>query len=145
MDKMKRKNEKIFYAEPIENKFSLNKFDLVYEINVDDVNALALFATTLNPKPEITEWFGYSAALATYYSQNDNELKDSYLKLVSDTRGSEFLCTSILLCLLEKDFRENGINENSIEKYNHVVEVYKKQLDYSNLVYGDKESKGKKL
>lgn len=95
--------------------------------------------------PAITETFGYADALYTYYSRNNNELKDCYLRLVSGSRGTEFLCSNIELCLWEKTFRENGISEEMIGKYNSSLEEYKKQLVFNNELYGKQQSASKKL
>lgn len=137
--------QKYFYVKPDDTIPPKLPADLIYKININDINALALFSTTLIPEPEITESLGYSASLYTYYSQNNNELKDCYLKLVSNSRGQEFLCTSITLCLWEKMFRENGISEEMISKYNRSVESYKKQLIINNQQYSDEQSIGKSL
>lgn len=137
--------QKYFYVKPDDTMPPRLPADLIYKININDINALALFSTTLDPEPEITEAFGYAAALYTYYSQNNNEFKDCYLKLVSNSRGNEFLCSTIELCLWEKLFRENGISEKMIGKYNRSVEVYKQQLAVNNQMYGNQQSTGRNL
>ena len=137
--------QKYFYVKPDDTIPPSLPADLIYDININDINALALFSTTLDPEPEITEAFGYSAALYTYYSQNSNDLKDCYLKLVSNSRGQEFLCSTISLCLYEKMFREKGISMEMIEKYNNSIENYRKQLVVNNQNYDNQQSIGKKL
>ena len=137
--------QRYFYVKPDDTIPPKLPADLIYKININDINALALFSTTLEPEPEITASFGHADALYTYYSQNDNELSDCYWKLTSNSRGLEILCTSITLCLWEKMFRENGINKEMIDRYNSHVENYKKQLIVNNQQYNDEKSIGKNL
>ena len=136
---------KYFYVKPDDTFPPKLPDDLIYEININDINALALFSTTLAPEPDITEAFGHAAALYTYYSQNNDEFKDCYLKLISNSSGKEILCRTIELCLCEKSFREGGISEEMIGKSKSSIEKYKKQLFLNNLQYGNQQSAGRKL
>lgn len=112
-------------------------------VKVDDVNALARLSLTLTPEVEVTEAFGYASALGTYFRENDDELKESYSKLTSDSTGNEFLCTTIALSLFEKSFRENGISDDMMERYNRIVDNYQKQLKVNNEHYEALQNEGK--
>lgn len=133
-----------FYVKPYQPITSTLPDDLIYKVNINEINALALFAITLEPEPEDTESFGYADALQKYYSQNDGELKETYLKLISNSAGNEFLCSTISLCLWEKIFRENGISEEMVERYNRCVNDYKNILIVNNEQY-NQLVEGKKL
>lgn len=122
-----------FYVKPDDSFPTKLPEDLVYTIKIDDINSLALFATTLEPEPEIRENFGYASALYTYFqNHNDvNNLSECYKKITSNNWGNQFLCTTISLFLLEKELRTNGIREDLINKYNNVVIDYQKQIEFS--------------
>lgn len=111
--------------------------ELSYSVDLADINALAAFAVTLSPKSNVTETLGYAMTLFEYYQENDNILKDCYNKLTSSYKGKEFLCSTIQLCLLEKTFRENGIDEHLAKLYNKNLEVYQKQLKLNNDLYNN--------
>ena len=127
-----------FYGKPYDSFPPKLPEDLIYTIKIDDINSLALFATTLEPEPEITESFGYASALYTY-SQNHkdiNNFNDCYKKITSSSWGNQFLCTTISLFLLEKELRTNGIREELITKYNNMAMDYQKQIEFSKELCG---------
>lgn len=132
--------KKYFYVKPYDAKSCGLEEDLIYKLDVDNINVLATFATTLTPLDEITESAGYAAALYDYYQNNDNYLKDCYSKITADSEGSAFLCTTISLCLFEKDFRERGIIEDNIERYNWDVINYQQQLYSNNQKYANRQT-----
>lgn len=129
--------QKYFYVTPMTYPQSN---DLIYEISINDIIALAQFVITLNLEGIFeTEVLGYIDALRRYSLQNDNEFKKCYLQLTSDSSGEEFLYSVVSLYLWEKRFRENGISEDMIDRYNHWVETYKKQLAFNNQLYKDQQ------
>jgi len=77
------------------------------------------------------------------YLINNDDLKDSYKKLISNIKGNSFLCSTINLFLLENSFRINGIDEADIEIYNKVVSDYNRQLDF-NIQQFNEQEKAKK-
>ena len=111
---------------------SVDKF---YEISIDDINYFALFSTTLNPSSEITEFAGYAAALEDYYFQNKDKYSETYTHLTSSGDGKRILCTSIQLVLLEKEFRNYGINGNSLKLYEKYINDYQRQIEHNQLIY----------
>lgn len=114
-------------------------------VNISDINMLAHKALSLEPEREITEALGYTSALATYYEDNDDDLKESYMNLVSSSDGKVFLCSTICLSLLETAFRDNGIGEQDIDVYNKVIADYQRQLNFNQQKHSEQveENKGK--
>ena len=127
-----------FYVKPDDSFPPKLPEDLIYTIKIDDINFLALFATTLEPETEIRESYGYAKALYTYFqNHNDvNNLSDCYKKISSNSWGNQFLCTTISLFLLEKELRTNGIREDLINKYNNIAMNYQKQIEFSKELCG---------
>ena len=127
-----------FYVKPDDSLPPKLPEDLIYTIKIDDINSLALFATTLEPEPEITESFGYASALYTYFQNHKdiNNFNDCYKKITSSSWGNQFLCTTISLFLLEKELRTNGIREELITKYNNMAMDYQKQIEFSKELCG---------
>ena len=116
----------------------------VYKISLDDINHISLFATTLEPLPEVTEFNGYTLALNDYYSKNIDDYSESYHNLVSSSFGKEFLSNSIQLALLEKQFRENGLSENGLKAYEKCIQDYQSQLDYNQSMFMDMKKEDNK-
>jgi len=127
-----------FYVKPDDSLPPKLPEDLIYTIKIDDINSLALFATTLEPEPEITESFGYASALYTYFQNHKdiNNFNECYKKINSSSWGNQFLYTTISLFLLEKELRTNGIREELITKYNNIAMDYQKQIEFSKELCG---------
>jgi hypothetical protein len=115
-----------------------------YEINVNLINYLALFATTLEPLPEVTEANGYAAALEEYYSHNNDRNSDCYKKLVSSYDGRIFLCTAIQIALYEKEFRMAEMNEKDFHTYKDCLNLYRNRLTFNHEMYCKDNNEGKK-
>ena len=127
--------ENYFFVKSNHN-VELNSSDTeLHEINVDDINYLALFATTLEPLPEVTEFYGYAAALEDYYLKNSDIHSDCYHNLVASSDGKMFLCTTIQLVLLEKQFRTSGLNENNLRSYAKCIKDYQHQIEFNQSMY----------
>lgn len=127
--------ENYFFVKSNHN-VELNSSDTeLHEINVDDINYLALFATTLEPLPEVTEFNGYAAALEDYYLKNSDMHSDCYHNLVASSDGKMFLCTTIQLVLLEKQFRTSGLNENNLQSYAKCIKDYQHQIEFNQSMY----------
>ena len=122
-----------FYVKPDDSFPNKLPEDLIYKISIDDINSLALFAITLEPEPEITESLGHAKALYTYFQNHDNinNFSNCYKKIISNSWGNQFLCTTISLFLLEKELRINGIKEDLINQYNNIVIDYQKQIEFN--------------
>ena len=101
-------------------------------MSIDDINYLVSFALTLEPLPEVTDAFGYAAALEEYYAQNEDKYSEDYKQLISTIDGKTFLCTAIQLALLEKKFKSSGIDERSLQVYEKYIEQYQKLLEYNH-------------
>ncbi len=129
--------EKYFYIIPESYVEELQR------VSIRDINMLALKAISLKPEKEVTEALGHASALSIYYYYNNDDLKDSYKKLISNIKGNSFLCSTINLFLLENSFRINGIDEADIEIYNKVVSDYNRQLDF-NIQQFNEQEKAKK-
>ncbi|MDE6292728.1 MAG: hypothetical protein K2L98_03515 [Bacilli bacterium] len=126
--------ERVFYVE-LDNS--------IKAVKVSDINMLAHKALSLEPEREITEALGYMAALATYYQDNDDDLKETYMNLVSSSNGKVFLCSTISLSLLETAFRDNGIGEQDINVYNKVIADHQRQLNFNQQKYSDQVGNNK--
>lgn len=127
--------ENIFFVKP-EYYPDVNSSDNeLYEISIDDINSLALFATTLEPVPEVTEANGYAGALDEYYKKNTDSHSDCYRKLVTSDFGRIFLNTNIQLILIEKRLRTSGLNENSLQAYERCINNYRYQIDFNHTMY----------
>lgn len=114
-------------------------FDSGAKVELMEVGRIASFAVTLEPKNEIREIDGYTAALYDYMINNkDNILFNSYLLLNSDSLGKSLLSSNIGLCLLEKSFREEGASEDSIKVYASFVNEYHKIINYNKEKYDTK-------
>ncbi len=109
----------------------------VHKVSIDDINHISLFATTLEPLPEVTEFNGYTLALKEYYSNHIDDYSESYHNLVSSSFGKDFLSTSIQLALLEKQFRDVGLSESSLKAYDKCIQDYKSQLEYNKSMFMD--------
>lgn len=122
-----------FYVKPDDSIPPKLPEDLIYTIKIDDINSLALFATTLEPEPEISESFGYASALYSHFQSHGdvNNYSECYKKITSNSWGNQFLCTTISLFLLEKELRANGIREDLITEYNNIVKDYQKQIEFN--------------
>ena len=127
-----------FYVKPDDSFPSKLPEDLTYAIKIDDINTLALFATTLESESEIEESLGYASALYRYFQNhnNVNNFSECYKKITSSSWGNQFLCTTISLFLLEKEIRTNGIKEELITKYNDMAMDYQKQIEFSKELCG---------
>lgn len=107
--------------------------DSIYQIHIDDINALALFSITLDPEKEMSEAEKYASALKKYCENSNNGLSKSFSKLVDNAQGKAFLLTTINLFLIEKQFRQKGISDiKLIERYNRIVTEYNKQIEFNN-------------
>ncbi len=118
------------------------------KIDINDINALASFAITLDMEQAVTEALGYTSALYTYYRQHNDAngaLKSCFTKLTSSAEGSEFLTLTIQLQLLEKRFRENGISNEMMETYNRIASEYQRKLALNNERYIGKKSEKEKI
>lgn len=130
-------NKKHFYVK----SYSDNS---TYELDIDNINALALFAISLEPEPAMSEAEKYSNALAKYCKDYNSGLSICYKKLNSDIYGQHFLLATINLFLLEKKFRKDGIFDMKlITQYNRIVVEYNKQLETNNNKYNDLYFKNK--
>jgi len=127
------KKKEYFYVKPNDSFPTRLPENLIYNISIDDINLLALFATTLEPEPEISESLGYVSALYSHFQSHGDadNYSDCYKKITSNSWGSKFLCTTISLFLLEKELRTNGIRENLINEYNDIVVDYQRQIEFS--------------
>ena len=128
--------EKYFYVKPDNVTLELQK-EKIYKINIEDIHALAVLATSLNPCDEKVESQGYARALYIYFSNNKNQKKfryyfDRYKELTSNIFGVTILCFTIELCLLEKKFREEKIEESDINLYNEIREKCQNLLVFNN-------------
>lgn len=127
-------NNKYFYVKTNDNR-------ALHEVRIDDVNALALFATTLNADnmvtDEPTDALVYASLLNNYFEKNDGYLKDSYRNINATGYGSEFLCSSIALFLIEKRIREKGMSDDLLKSYNREIEHYNKLLNFSKIMYDE--------
>ena len=101
----------------------------IIKIDVDYIDQIAFFATTLDPEEEDGDVARYATALDNYY--NEVEQNDVYDKLVSSYDGRLFLTVNIALSLIEKDFRVNGINDENIDLYDRCLADYRAQIEYS--------------
>lgn len=137
--------KKYFYVKSYDAELFGLEEDSINKLDVDDINVLATFATTLTPLDEVTESAGYVAALYDYYQNNDNALKDCYSKITADSEGSAFLCSTINLCLFEKKFRDMGIIEDNIERYNWAITNYQQQLYSNNQKYANMQTSQKTI
>lgn len=133
-----------FYVKPKDSFPPKLPENTIYKIDIDEINALASFALTLKPIPEITEAFGYVAALSEYSFSKNSMLHKIYEESTANSEGESFLCTTIELCLLEKEFRKDGITKDKIEKYNKAINDYHKQLLYNNAQYSIGQTTRKK-
>lgn len=109
----------------------------LHEISIDDIDSLALFATTLDPLPEMTETSGYTAALEKYYLENSDNPDihwDCYRNLVASHEGRTFLATTIQLELLQKQLRTSGITEETLQSYNNCIESYQRQIAFNQSI-----------
>ena len=113
--------------------------DTVYQININDIYYLSLLATTLKPLPEITENIGYAVALDEYYSQNADNYSECYHNLISSSDGKIFLCTSIKLMLLEKQFKNFGINEKNLQAYKIAIQDYQHQIEFNKSMFTEQK------
>ena len=126
--------ERVFYVE-LDNS--------IKAVKVSDINMLAHKGLSLEPEREITEALGYMAALETYYQDNDDDLKETYMNLVSGSNGKVFLSSTISLSLIETAFRDNGIGEQDIDVYNKVIADYQRQLNFNQQKYSDQVENNK--
>ena len=101
----------------------------VMKIDVDYIDQIAFFATTLEPQEAESDIDGYAAALASYYS--GDERNEIYDKLVNSLDGRLFLNVNIALSLVEKDFRLNGVRDETVELYDKCLTDYRAQIEYS--------------
>lgn len=134
-----------FYVKPGDN-VAPKPEDLIYNISIDDINQLALFATTLEPEQGIGV-SGYSNALYTYFKENgDNSIySDCYNKINSNSYGSQFLSTTISLFLWEKRMRSIGIDKTILKAYNEVVNAYHNQIEFSKTFNNIEVQKNRKV
>ena len=102
------------------------------EIPVECFNLLSSFALTLDPLPEVRIEFGYAAALEEYF-YNSSQSNPTYDIIKYSPEGREFLCTSIALAISEMNIRDNGLSSENIEKYENVLERYRKQIKLSEI------------
>ena len=119
----------------------------LYKISIDDINYLALFATTLKPLPEVTEFGGYAAALEDYYLQNSDSYSESYHKLISSSEGKTLLCIVIQLELLQKQFKKSGLDEINLQLYMKYIKEYQHQIELNQSMfteYSEKDSINRK-
>jgi len=135
-----------FYVKPGDN-VAPKPDDLIYNISIDDINQLALFATTLEQEPSISAVTGYANSLYTYFKNNseNNNYYDCYKKITSNSYGSEFLLTTISLFLLEKRMRSNGVNKDIIKVYNQVISEYHNQIEFSKTFNNIEVQKNRKV
>ena len=138
--------KEFFYVKPGDN-LPPSQQDLVYNISIDDINSLSLFATTLEPEQTVTAVAGYANALYTYFSNNSeiNSYSDCYKKITSNSYGNKFLHTTISLFLLEKRMRSKGIDKNIIKTYSEVVSDYHNQIEFSKTFNNIEEQKNRKM
>ena len=139
--------KEFFYVKPGDNLPPSSSEDLIYSISIDDINSLALFATTLEPEQTVTAVTGYTNALYTYFKENgDNNIySDCYNKINSNSYGSQFLSTTISLFLLEKRMRINGIDKNILKQYNEVVNAYHNQIEFNKTFNNIDVQKNRKM
>lgn len=124
--------KKYFYVKPDSTKPTKQK-EIIYKIDVKDIENLALLALSLEPFEDVNKSLGHIAALNDYFSKNKNQEKiECYKKLTSNIMGNTILYTIIELCLLEKKFREEGIREPDVSLYNQIQRSYQEQLEFNH-------------
>ena len=102
-------------------------------INLDYINLLADFATTLERKPEVTEALGYLSALGEYYSKTTDSNEEIFKYLNSSSIGRTFLITNIQLVLLEKKLRRYGTDPRLLKAYGTCLEEYNRSIEMNKL------------
>ena len=134
-----------FYVKPIDSIPHKLPEDLIYKISIDDINSLALFATTLEPVPSDTEINGYANALYTYIMNNNenNNYNDCYKKITSNSDGTQFLITTIWLFLLEKQMRNKCTDENVIKTYITTINDYYNKIEFNKIKNEENQQKKK--
>jgi len=112
------------------------------QVDLMAVWKMASFALSLQPHDGIKEADCYAVALHEYMKNNiENILFESYNLLISDPKGVELLRSNITICLLEKSFREEGANTESIQSYVAAFDKYHKLLTFNDLTYGNRTGK----
>lgn len=104
-----------------------NNNDNYFILSIKELEDFAYLATTLYPIDSFSKIDGYINALWEYMQENkynNNETFNKYDKLIHSYQGNTILKTIIELFLMEKDMRENGINNDIIAKYNNIQSYY---------------------
>lgn len=96
-------------------------------MSLKELEDFAYLATTLSPIESFSKSDGYINALWEYMQENkytNKELFTRYDKLIHSYQGNTILKTIIELFLMEKDMRENGLNDMIVTKYNSTQRYY---------------------
>lgn len=141
-DEVLTKTKRYFYIEPA-YKLTQPQETSIYTVAIDDINALALFATTLKPQSKFNDVSGYIKALHHYYTTNKNQYFDCYQKIISNSYGEELLSSTIRIYLFEQEFRKNQINPDIINEYNSLIISYQQQLTSNNSIFNNNKTKTK--
>jgi len=113
--------------------------DVLYKLDINDINSLASFAITLDPFPEVRESDAYLVALMDFFKKNKNNLFNHFKILDSSIDSKSFFCTMIDLVLFEKRFRNGGLSEKSLSAYNNCIQKYQNQLKENERKYMQQE------
>lgn len=101
----------------------------VKAIPLDTIDILARYAVTLPARPGMSVSLSYSEALMENLSKNkDSDVYRYGYDLTTSFEGGRVLCLAIELTLLENGFRENGITEETMMRYNNIVSKYAEEL-----------------
>ena len=136
----------------------------VYKLGINDIQMLALFATTIESDEEIIReaiqdkyimlsLYGttkeansqilyeldatkhLAAAKEYFIKHKEHELYDIFSKLNDDFGGRMLLSVLIQLFSIEKDFREKGIDEQNKAYYVKMIDEYRKILAVNKQMY----------
>lgn len=105
----------------------IEKDDNTHYIPLEKVEYFAYLATTLTPLEAFTKIDGYTNALWEYMQEKkfqEKELFTCYDKLIHATMGHSFLSSLINLYLLEKEIRNNGIDNEYVYQYQKLQNEY---------------------
>ena len=128
-----------FYAEDREYKTDeLGYPTTIHQISTEDIRHLALYIVeNVEPLPgAITMAEAYVHAFSCYSEENQDYPYYDIFKQLEYGNNSSFLLTNVSLAFLEKGFRKEEIDDKKIESYKRLLDVYKKQLNYNQQLYG---------
>lgn len=105
----------------------IEKEDNVQYIPLERVEFFAYIATTLTPLDAFIKVDGYTNALWEYMQEKkyqDKELFTYYDKLIHANMGHALLSSLINLNLLEKEMRNEGIDDEYLSQYQKLQNEY---------------------